>query len=114
MKQKYIFCLLPHPSSFNSFNIRKKKVVTYSGDSTLIAFFAKCLLKVSKIQTVIFGIVSVPLKFNFKSVKINCFVIHNLSENLVALVCVESRKSLLTLWWLVKSDANHCVGFKKS
>lgn len=114
MKQKYIFCLLPHPSSFNSFNIRKKKVVTYSGDSTLIAFFAKCLLKVSKIQTVIFGIVSVPLKFNFKSVKINCFVIHNLSENLVALVCVESRKSLLTLWWLVKSDANHGVGFKKS
>lgn len=62
----------------------------------LIAFFAKCLLGVSKMQTIIFGILSVSLKFNFKSVEIHCFVIHDAVENLVALVCVESRKSLLT------------------
>lgn len=59
-------------------------------------------------QTIIFDILSVSLKFNFRSVEIHCFVIHDAVENLVALVCVESRKSLLTSWWLVKSDANHC------
>lgn len=51
--------------------LERKKVVTCSGDSVLIAFFVKSLLKVLKIQTVTFGIVSVSLQFNFKSVKIH-------------------------------------------
>lgn len=75
--------------------LERKKVVTCSGDSVLLVFFAKCLLKVSKMQTIIFGIVCVSLKFNFKSVKMHCFVIHYPIENLVALVCGK---------WKVSSD----------
>lgn len=45
----------------------KKKEVTCSSDSVLTIFFAKCLLKVLKIQTIILGILSVSFRFNFKS-----------------------------------------------
>lgn len=99
----FVFFLTPTLSI--ALILERKKVATCSGDSALIPFFAKYLLKVSKIQTIICGIVNVSLKFNFKSVKIHCFVIHNPVENLVALICLGSRKSLLILWWLVKSDA---------
>lgn len=60
-EEKCIFGRLPCPYFYSSFNVRKKKIVTYSGDSVLIICFAKSLLKVSKIQTIIVGILSVSI-----------------------------------------------------
>lgn len=94
------------PYSYSSFNIGNRKPGTRWGDSVLLVFFAKCLLKVSK---VVVGILSVLLKFGFRSdlVGIHSFIIHNPAENLVALTCVESRTALLTSRWVAKCSVNH-------
>lgn len=81
------------PYSYSSLNIGNRKPVTSWEDSVLLVFFAKCLLKVSKVILIL----NIPLKFGFRSdlVSIHSFVIPGPAENVVALTCVESR----TLCW---------------
>lgn len=83
------------PTTLTVAIILESKTPACSGDSVLAVFFAKCLLKISKMQMITLDILGVALKFDFKRdlARIHCFVIHSAVENLVALTCMGSRTS---------------------